>query len=274
MSEKHQIRAQELRDKHKDFLEAEADSNFRLPCGQNRARITRALSWLEASENAVEKIESGAIQEKDGLDQSFIFLWIAFNAAYGYDPHVRAEEGMMKEKEIIEKFIRKIKTINPEANRALTELVKTHGLTFGDLLRNPFMYEGKYGGFWGWVRSYRGYLSPQQWKRSKKGREFAAENKSLKMIKNKDEFLIIVFERLRALRNQIFHGGATFGKESRNRSSVESGQKALALLVPMILKIMLDAPRDEKWRPISYPRFRPDLDGSDDEVWFDDRRIR
>lgn len=278
------IRAQELRQNYKDFLEAEADVDFRLAQEQKRVRIVRALSWLQASDDAVAKIESGAISKKEGVDQSFMFLWISFNAAYGYDPNVlepgetwqernearKKEEN--KERKIINRFIRQIKAIDDSADAALTTLVKSHGLVFGGLLRNPFMYRD----FWHWVRNSRRRkakdFSPSKWKSSENGIAFAEENKPLNRIKNKDKFLFVVFDRLHTLRNQMIHGGATYGPGSLNLSSVESGQQVLALLVPTILKIMLDAPLETKWRAISYPRIRQRPDGGDED-WLDDNRV-
>lgn len=55
---------QSLKQRHRQELDAQ-HPNLRL-----RLRVHRALSWLDRAEQA------------DDLDGRFIFLWIAFNAAY------------------------------------------------------------------------------------------------------------------------------------------------------------------------------------------------
>src|SRR5690606_40907016 len=56
---------QELKQRHRQERDAQ-HSNLRL-------RVHRALSWLDRAEQA------------EDLDGRFIFLWIAFNAAYATD---------------------------------------------------------------------------------------------------------------------------------------------------------------------------------------------
>ena len=60
-----------------------------------------------------------------------------------------------------------------------------------------------------------------------------------------------VLDRLYVLRNQVMHGGATF--ESKiNRAQVRDGCNMLAMLMPVLVGIMLDA-KDEDWGAIHYP---------------------
>ena len=48
-----------------------------------RTRLHRALSWLGRAEH-----------EKDDDDARFLFLWVAFNAAYGLELRERSDETM------------------------------------------------------------------------------------------------------------------------------------------------------------------------------------
>jgi hypothetical protein len=61
----------------------------------------------------------------------------------------------------------------------------------------------------------------------------------------------VVLDRLYVLRNQLIHGGATFQSQV-NRQQVVDGCNMLAVLMPIIIEIMLEA-RDDDWGPIFYP---------------------
>lgn len=63
--------------------------------------------------------------------------------------------------------------------------------------------------------------------------------------------LAILFDRLYVLRNQLVHGGATWGS-AVNRPQVRDGARILAFLVPRFIDLMLDHPEAE-WGPVFYP---------------------
>ena len=63
--------------------------------------------------------------------------------------------------------------------------------------------------------------------------------------------LSILFSRIYVLRNQIFHGNATWNG-SLNRSQVNNCEKLLAALLPSILNIMMEKP-DEICGELAYP---------------------
>ena len=60
-----------------------------------------------------------------------------------------------------------------------------------------------------------------------------------------------IFRRLYVLRNQIFHGGATW-KGKLNRQQVKDGSGLLSYLLPVILSIMMENP-NEDWGTLAYP---------------------
>ena len=76
---------------------------------------------------------------------------------------------------------------------------------------------------------------------------------------NKDTFNILtrVFDRLYTLRNQIFHGGATW-PAGFGRAQIRDGSRIMASLVPAVLAIMrADIERDPDtavWGTVAYPR--------------------
>jgi hypothetical protein len=61
----------------------------------------------------------------------------------------------------------------------------------------------------------------------------------------------IVFTRLYTLRNQLMHGGATWGGKV-NRDQLRDCNALMGKLVPMIIEIMLDNP-DTLWGDAVYP---------------------
>lgn len=63
--------------------------------------------------------------------------------------------------------------------------------------------------------------------------------------------LQILFDRLYVLRNQLIHGGATWGG-SVNRDQVRDGARILSVLVPTFIELMMDAP-DLDWGQPAYP---------------------
>ena len=69
--------------------------------------------------------------------------------------------------------------------------------------------------------------------------------------KDTDSVLLIVFDRLYTLRNQILHGGATYNS-SANRKQLRDGCAILQQCVPLILSVMQDNP-DEDWGKPFYP---------------------
>ena len=60
-----------------------------------------------------------------------------------------------------------------------------------------------------------------------------------------------VFSRLYEMRNQIVHGGATYGSQT-NRDQVRDSAAILATFLPIVVDIMIDYP-DEAWGDIHYP---------------------
>lgn len=63
--------------------------------------------------------------------------------------------------------------------------------------------------------------------------------------------LAIVFNRLNVLRNQLVHGGATWGI-AVSRDQVCDGAAILGCLLPMFIDLMMDHP-DHEWPMPHYP---------------------
>lgn len=190
-----------------------------------RVRLHRAISWLRRSE-----------QEGDDPDARFIFLWIAFNAAYA-----RLFGFEQPEREQLRQFI--VALVAADEARVL------HKVVFDDftgpirtLIQNRFVYEP----YW---KALREHDASGRWEG-----QFAAENKAALrwVVEGRTEaVLAIVFDRLYVLRNQLIHGGATW-RGGVNREQVRDGARILTALVPTIIRLMLERP-DSDWGQIAYP---------------------
>ena len=212
----------------------------------NEDRMRRADSWLERSERAASDRERARTREEEtGLDcERFIFLWIAFNSAYGRE---LIDDGNPKESERFSEFLREVLG-QDQKNTIKTILWDTYSGPIRVLLDNRYVY----GPFWDCVRD--------PWKfRHWRGR-FDKERKNARdKLANSDVHgvLVAVFDRLYVLRNQIFHGGATFAS-GWGQEQVRDGSRIMAALVPRILEIMRadieKNPESAVWGKVAYPR--------------------
>ena len=196
----------------------------------NQDRLRRAYSWLHRSEKA----------ETD--DEKFIFLWIAFNAGYGVE---LAEDDDAAESKRFRNFLGAILKRDREGV-IRTLLWETFPGSIRVLLKNPYVF----GPFWKWNSG----LVPK-WRSQFEGRN----KRVLRSMERGDAHSVLseVFMRLYVLRNQIFHGGATFA-EGLGRDQIRDGSNIMASLVPAILEIMrediADNPGSDIWGKVFYPR--------------------
>jgi hypothetical protein len=208
-----------LRQRHRLQRDREPD-NLRL-------RIDRALSWLQRAELA------------DDLDGRFIFLWIAFNAAYAGEIH---EAGVPSEQTPFRAFLLGLCEIDRTARRLETLVWNELAGSVRALLDNPHLFQG----FWD---ARRGTIGEDEWKRHLElGRQAARE-----ALASGDtaRLLGVLFDRLYALRNQLVRGGAAWGG-SANRPELRDCTKLMGKLVPLVIELMMDAP-DTAWGDVGYP---------------------
>jgi len=193
----------------KSLLKAQADA---IP-EPGRVRLHRAISWLARAE-----------QESEDLDARFIFLWIAFNAAYAKQFGFESTE-----RETLQTFISRLvevdseKLLNAAVFRQFTGPIRV-------LIENKFVFEP----FW---KALRDHDASDRWKTlflESSQRAMAAV-----MGGRTEVVLAIVFERLYVLRNQLVHGGATWNSQV-NRGQVSDGARILGTLVPIIIGLMIE----------------------------------
>lgn len=189
-------------------------------------RVHRALSWLKRSE------------EETGLDEQFIFLWIAFNAAYAteYDDYRSSEQKQFS------RFLDRLCEL--DQNKSLDKVVwEEFPSSIRVLLNNKYVFRE----FWMYQRQE---ISEQEWQEKFK----RATDKAVQALGSKGDTvttLSIVFSRLYVLRNQIIHGGATHNS-SVNRTQLKDAVNILRRIVPVIIKIMMDN-HQRHWGEAAYP---------------------
>ncbi len=178
-------------------------------------RVHRALSWLNRAEQC----------EQD-LDAEFIFLWIAFNAAYANEIDVHQR---FTEQATFQNFLNRLCGL--DNNKKIDNLIWTEFTSsIRVLLDNKFVFQP----FWDHQNKK---IDESEWQ-SKFQDARSAANKALGQ-KDTGKVLAIIFYRLYTLRNQILHGGATWNS-AVNREQMRDASNFLGKLIPIIIEIMMD----------------------------------
>ena len=220
----------------------------------NEDRLRRADSWLRRSEAAQDDTER------------FIFLWIAFNAAYGGETLPSDSDTRPLERDKFGRFLQEV--LDRDDNGVLKktlwrtqeilkrddngDLKTTLRLIYSDpihaLLNNHYIFKP----FW---EAVRGSDTERGWEA-----KFSKWNRDVKLSMEKGDAHGVLKElltRLYTLRNQIVHGGATFAT-GWGQDQVRDGSRIMESLVPSILDIMrADIERNPEsgvWGPVEFPR--------------------
>ncbi len=198
----------------------------------NQDRMRRAFSWLEKS------------REEPTDHGKFIYLWIAFNSAYGAEG-IDVEEAT--EVKRFNDFFRKV--IQQDESQEIYNIIwQTFHGPIRVLLDNKYVF----GPFWDFIR---GDKTEMAWIQAHKTYDQSI-NKALRA-KNTALILKTIFHRLYTLRNQIFHGGTTC-ETGWGKPQLRDGSHIMTSLVPVILKIMQtdidNNPDSETWGRVYYPR--------------------
>lgn len=189
-------------------------------------RVHRSLSWLKKAEECSDD------------DSKFTFLWIAFNSAYAQDFEQKVNYG---ERGLYQEFLSRL--VELDTGNLLAEIVwQNYSGAIRAVLDNEFILES----YWHY---HSGRISDEKWKEARSKAKVAA-NAALGH-NNTSSVLSIVFSRLYTLRNQIIHGGATYGS-SANRQQLRDCTVLLEQILPAIIKIMMDA-SNELWGDPVYP---------------------
>ena len=192
-------------------------------------RTHRALSWLDRAEQEAVRGDQ---------DARFVFLWIAFNAAYANEIGDRRD---FSERRLLLNFLNRL--IDSDRDKLMYELLwNRYSGALRLLIENHYVYPP----FWDFVN---GQITEADWKarfeRSRSAAGRALANSDAKKV------FAITFDRLYTLRNQIVHGGATWNS-SVNRSQVKDGANILGDVVPVIIHLMMENP-GQLWGEPCFP---------------------
>ena len=189
-------------------------------------RLHRALSWLNKAEQV------------DDDDSKFIFLWIAFNSAY-------AQESSQKHYDYErDRYIAFIERLVPlDSDKKLYNLVwSKYSSNIRSILNNQFIIAD----YW---KFQSGDIQENEWLEAKSKATKAAHT----ALANNDTttVLSIILSRLYVLRNQIMHGGATYGSGA-NRQQLADCSALMLDIVPLFIELMM-AGQNQLWGDAAYP---------------------
>ncbi len=192
-------------------------------------RLHRAISWIKAS-------EENEAQE----DIRFISLWIAFNACYAVDNfNELSDKTTLSEKNNITAFINKLIACD-ETKRLYHLIWNRFSSEIRVLLNNEYLFEAFWAHHRGKLVNYRAELD-----RSVREANLALSKEDVATV------VEILLRRLYVLRNQIFHGGATY-KGKVNRQQVKTAGNFLYLFVTAVVELMM-ANKHMDWGTAYYP---------------------
>ena len=191
-------------------------------------RTHRAISWIGRAE------ASG-----DDNDARFIFLWIAFNAAYADESQFQAVAS--GERTAFLDYFSRLASCDLD-RKIYTALWQRFSGPVRTLMENRYVFSP----FW---LHHNGIEGSDDW-----ADKFRASSRSFANAFQSGDtarVLSFVFDRLYVLRNQIVHGGSTWNS-AINRSQVRDGAEILAFLMPVFVDLMMDNP-NEDWGQPFYP---------------------
>ena len=189
-------------------------------------RVHRALSWLQRAEQC------------EDTDGQFIFLWIAFNAAYSND---MGDLERPAEQKLYGKFLDKL--VQLDKGDVLYELIwEEFSGSIRLLLDNHYVFQP----FWDF---HNDLIDEATWLAAFEKANRAARNALTQH--HTGRMLSIILSRMYTLRNQLIHGGATWNS-AVNRDQLRDCSAFLGKLVPFIIKLMMDNP-GTLWGDACYP---------------------
>jgi len=191
-------------------------------------RVHRAISWIGRAE---------ACGEDD--DARFIFLWIAFNAAYADEREFQSSP--QAERAAFLAYSGRLTALH-SARRIYKAVWQRFSGPVRLLLENRYVFNP----FW---QHHNGIDGFEDWED-----RFKASAKSFAQAFQAGDsarVLSFIFDRLYVLRNQLVHGGATWNS-GINRAQVRDGAAILAFLVPVFVDLMMENPAGNWGRPF-YP---------------------
>jgi hypothetical protein len=181
-------------------------------------RVHRALSWLNRAE-----------QETEDHDARFIFLWVAFNAAYA---NQIADRQNFSERKLFQGFLGRLyKLVWDQFSGAIRLMID-----------NKYVFQP----FWDF---HNGQITEEAWQLAFQ-KSKASARRALGRI-DTQKVMGVMFDRLYTLRNQLLHGGATWNSNI-NRSQISQGAEIMGQVVPVVIHLMMND-YQRVWGDACYP---------------------
>ncbi len=192
-----------------------------------KLRVHRALSWLNRAE-----------RETEDHDARFIFLWVAFNAAYANQATDRQN---LSERTMFQGFLQRL--IESDSEHLLYGLVwERFSGEIRLMIDNQYVFQP----FW---EFQNGQIPEEAWLTAFQNSKAAARRALGSM--DTQKVMGIMFDRLYTLRNQLLHGGATWNS-SVNRAQILQGADIMGRLVPVVIHLMMNDSQ-RVWGDACYP---------------------
>lgn len=193
-------------------------------------RVHRTISWIGRAESEVAQADD---------DARFIFLWIAFNAAYADEREFQSIAP--GERQSFKNYFGKLVRLDTE-RQIYNALWNRFSGPVRLLLKNKYVFNP----FW---QHHNGIEGFEDWR----DRFRVSDRKFRRVFQSGDTVMVLsfVFDRLYVLRNQLVHGGSTWNS-SVNRDQVRAGAEILGFLMPVFVDIMMDNPHEDWGQPF-YP---------------------
>jgi hypothetical protein len=202
-------------------------------------RIKRARSWVDRAR----ALESEDIQTNGGTNSQelFIIYWIAFNAMYGRINERDRGRYLRPGDDDARWFLRRMCDLDTGVGRihsGLTALRKEgHALLKSIYLSEAYWREG---------------CSP------KLKRDLEEKTTAVEQALDADDIhpyvTALLWERIRILRNQIFHGCST-NRDSLNKDALDPALRVLSMLIPLFIETMENrVDKETDWPRIPFPR--------------------
>lgn len=218
-------------------------------------RLERSRSWISVADDLSRAGESSDAWTRPGYKnlvsqarehERFIFYWVAFNCLYGR----RYYDGSKADQETdIQKFLKKVEVMSQLDRKNYTTILD-------NAIKESYSHGRKL--------ILDRFLDDRYWRGQRKVHLIVRENEekwrqaeaNLHLRGDFDSFLRLVFDRLRVLRNQIMHGCAKYGPESRGFKSLVFGVRFLEVMVPAFHRLTEIYGEHVNWEKAPYPRRR------------------
>ena len=190
-------------------------------------RLRRSLSWLK---------RAAEVSEEDKSPR-FVDLWIVFKSLYGTRHY--GENYSTGEYQDFVLFLSLLSRLRSGSEQLVSLMQKKHVQgRVRDLLQNKYL----------WNEFWSGKEKDFEWEtgRGLKKLEHVLRDQNL------EGFYGSVFQRLKVLRNQIFHGSAS-ADTRRNKDALRLAILLLEELLPTFIGLMIKHGQSQSWPLIPYP---------------------